>query len=68
MYDSLVCHKYYVCRCFLNPKTHFIWAFISPVILIILLNFVFFIIVGRVMWKQQKKLTNNSTRENVKSV
>ena len=58
----------YTCRCFLSPMTHFIWAFISPVILIILLNFVFFIIVARVMWRHQKKLTENSQKENIRYI
>ena len=53
-------------RCFLNPKSHFIWAFILPVIVIILINAVLFVIVARVMWKHQRKVSEKSKLGNVK--
>jgi len=49
----------------LNPETKFIWAFIVPVVLIILTNIVIFVIVARVMWKHQKKITDKKM-ENIK--
>ncbi len=55
-------------RCFLNTETHFIWAFIAPVILIIAITFVLFVIVARVMWNHHKRRTDNSKVTNVKYV
>ena len=52
-------------RCFLNPENKFIWAFILPVVVIIVMTFVLFIIVVRVMWKHQKKMTDKSTPKKV---
>ena len=43
------------CSCFLNTETHFIWAFIGPVILIFLTNIGFLIMAAVIMWRQQKK-------------
>ena len=56
------------CRCFLNAETNFIWAFIAPVMVIIVVNFVLFLIVARVMWKHQKRRTDNSKVANVRYV
>ena len=55
----------YVRRCFLNPATGFIWAFIAPVIVIIAVTFVLFVIATRVMWKHQKRMTDNTAIKNV---
>ena len=44
-------------RCFLNPKTHFIWTFIAPVIVIILINVGFFIMAAIAMWRHNKRQT-----------
>ena len=44
-------------RCFLNPKTHFIWAFIAPVIVIISINVGFFIMAAIALWRHNKKQT-----------
>ena len=55
----------YVCRCFLNPATGFIWAFIAPVIVIIAVTLVLFVIVTRVMWKHQKRMMDNTAIKNV---
>ena len=49
----------------MNPATGFIWAFIAPVIVIIAVTFVLFVIVTRVMWKHQKRITDNKTMKNV---
>lgn len=43
------------CRCFLNPKTGFIWAFIVPVVLIQLTNLVLLIMAATIMWQHTKK-------------
>ena len=50
----------------MNPKTHFIWAFIAPVIVIIMMNFVLFLIVARIMWKHQKRRTDKTKLANVR--
>ena len=43
--------------CFLNPVTHFIWAFTAPVILIILINVGFFIMAAIALWRHNKRQT-----------
>ena len=63
---SSCCYYYIHFSCFLNAETHFIWAFIAPVILIIAINFVLFLVVARVMWKHQKRRTDKSKASNVK--
>lgn len=50
----------------MDPSSHFIWAFILPVIVIILINAVLFVIVAKVMWKHQKKISENSKLGNTK--
>ena len=47
-------------RCFLNPETKFIWAFIAPVIVIILLNVGFFVMAAVVIWRHNKKKGNSN--------
>ena len=39
----------------MKTETHFIWAFIGPVILIFLTNIGFLIMAAVIMWRQQKK-------------
>ena len=39
----------------MNTETHFIWAFIGPVIVIFLTNIGFLIMAAVIMWRQQKK-------------
>ena len=41
--------------CFLNTETNFIWAFIAPVIVIILINVGFFIMAAIAMWRHNKR-------------
>jgi len=43
----------YYFRCFLKTDTHFIWAFIAPVIVIFLANIGFLIMAAVIMWRQQ---------------
>ena len=38
----------------MNSETHFIWAFIAPVMVIIFLNIGFFIMASVVLWRQRK--------------
>ena len=45
----------FVSSCFLRTDTHFIWAFIGPVILIFLANIGFFIMTFYVIWHHPKK-------------
>ncbi len=51
--------------CFLRPDSYFVWVFIAPVILILLVNIGFFIMAGVIMWRHQKKQTDNSKIHNV---
>ena len=63
------CNLYmYVRRCFLNPHTGFIWAFIVPVITLMTLTFVLLVVVVRVMWKHQSKRTDKTKRGNIRLV
>ena len=48
----------------MNPETHFIWAFIAPVLVIMLANVAFLIMAAIVMWRHQKRQTS---KINVKS-
>ena len=43
--------------CFLNTETNFIWAFIAPVIVIILINVGFFIMAAIALWRHNKRQT-----------
>ena len=43
-------------RCFLNPSTGFIWAFIAPVMVIFLVNCGFYTMAITIMCKQQRRL------------
>ena len=43
----------------MKTETHFIWAFIGPVILIFLTNIGFLIMAAVIMWRQQKKRNIN---------
>ena len=54
-------------RCFLNPGTNFIWAFIAPVIAIILANIAFFVMAAVVMWKHRKRQRGEMNIKQVKS-
>ena len=42
-------------RCFLNPTTDFIWAFILPVLVIILVNVGFLVMAAVTLWQHKKK-------------
>ena len=55
------------CRCFLNPHTKFIWAFIVPVLIIILVNIGFFFMAAIVMWRHKKRQTGEMQRKDVAS-
>ena len=55
------------CRCFLNPGTNFIWAFITPVIAIILANIGFFVMAVVVMWKHKNRKSGKTNAKQVKS-
>ena len=49
-----------MCSCFLRADTHFVWAFIAPVILIFLANFGFLIMAASIMWRHQMKQTDKT--------
>ena len=46
--------------CFLNPETKFIWAFIAPVLVIMLINAGFFVMAAIVIWRHNKKKSNRN--------
>ncbi len=54
--------------CFLNPDTKFIWAFIVPVVVIILINIGFFIMAATIMWRHQKKEIDKTKIQNIRYV
>ena len=54
-------------RCYLNPKTHFIWAFIAPVLVIMFINVAFIIMAATVMWRHKKKLTGKMEAKKIKN-
>ena len=43
------------CRCWLNPYTNFVWSFIVPVVVIIFVNFGFFIMALVIMYRHTMK-------------
>ncbi len=47
-------------RCYLSAKTHFIWAFIAPVIVIISINIIFFCMVAKVIYNHKRRNTEKS--------
>ena len=49
----------------MNPDTSFIWAFIAPVVVIVAVTFVLLVIVVRVMWKHQRRMTDNTKIKNM---
>ena len=53
-------------RCYLNPETHFIWAFIAPVVVIMLANVAFIIMAAIVMWRHKKRLTGKMEAKKIK--
>jgi hypothetical protein len=55
-----------MCRCFLNPRLHFIWAFIVPVVLLFFLNCVFFVIAATITWRQQKMMPEKKNTEKIR--
>ena len=58
----------YLSSCFLNPKTHFIWTFIAPVIVIIFINAGFFIMAAIAIWRHNKRQTGGDiTKERLRS-
>ena len=54
-------------RCYLNPKTHFIWAFIAPVLVIMFINVAFIIMAATVMWRHKKRLTGKMEAKKIKN-
>ena len=60
-------HNYFCCSCFLNPSTHFIWAFIAPVIVIILINVGFFIMAAVTIWRHHERKGGDTRTKHVKS-
>ena len=50
----------------MKTDTHFIWAFIGPVILIFLTNIGFLIMAAVIMWRQQKKRNIQTKSSDVK--
>ena len=52
-----MCQFFLFSSCFLSPKTHFIWAFIAPVIVIIMINVGLFIMAAIALWRHNKKQT-----------
>ena len=54
--------------CFLNPDSYFIWAFIAPVIVIILINVGFFIMAAIALWRHNKRQTGGEmSKERLRS-
>ena len=51
----------------MNRATHFIWAFIIPVLVVILVNIGFFIMAAVVMWQHKKKQVGEMNRKYVKN-
>ena len=49
----------------MNAKTHFIWAFIAPVLVIILLNTGFLIMAGVALWRQRKNQKGEMDRKSI---
>ena len=67
MYTSTAfCHTLYhilfldPCRCWLNPYTHFVWTFIVPVLVVLLVNVGFFIMVLVIMNRHAKTRTKTN--------
>ncbi len=56
----LCCFFFNECRCFLRTDNYFIWAFIAPVIIIFVCNFILLTMAAVIMWKQQKKRKINA--------
>ena len=54
-------------RCYLNPETHFIWAFIAPVLVIMFINVAFIIMAATVMWRHKKRLTGKMEAKKIKN-
>ena len=54
-----------LCRCFLRTDTHFIWAYIGPVILMFIANIGFFIMAASITWRHQMK--DNKSLQNVRT-
>lgn len=50
----------------MNPETKFIWAFIAPVIAILLINIGFIIMAAIVMWKHNKKKSGTMDKKKIK--
>ena len=44
----------------MSPEKHFVWVFIVPATLIFLTNIGFFIMAATIMWRHQKKITENN--------
>jgi len=53
-------------RCYLNSSNHFIWAIISPFVIIFLANVIFFIISARIMWHHQMRQTQKSKQQRIR--
>lgn len=57
---------FFFCRCFLNPGSHFIWAFIVPVLLVFFITFGFFVMAAAIMWRQQKRIVEKKLAKKIK--
>ncbi len=69
IYFTTIIENILSCRCFLRADTHFIWAFIGPVILIFVINIFFTIIAASIMWKKRSISKNKNYAMNwLKSV
>lgn len=58
---------FFVFRCFLNPGTKFVWAFIAPVIVIFLLNIGFLVMAAIVMLNHKRKKRGELNRKDIKN-
>ena len=54
----------FLLRCYLSADTHFIWALIAPVILIIFVNIFFFILVAKNNYYDNQQNANISKKNN----
>ena len=67
----IVLHGYiyiisYVCSCFLNPHTGFVWSFIAPVIIVLLINIAFLVMAAVQIWRHKKKQYGEMKAKDVK--
>ena len=58
-------HNFVSSSCFLNAETHFIWAFIAPVLIIIFLNIGFITMAAVALWQQKKSQKGKMDRKSI---